>query len=163
MISTMSSVATIIFNEKGEVLLIKRKDVPVWVLPGGGIDPGETAEDAAVRETVEETGFLVKLKRKIAEYTPANRITKFTHFYECEITGGEKTLTDETSDIAFFPLNKLPKRRIPPPYLEWIADAKIGGETIHKTLTSITYPLFFKTLLLHPVLTFKFLISRCRR
>ncbi|MDN3508193.1 MAG: NUDIX hydrolase [Simkaniaceae bacterium] len=159
----MTSVATIIFNEKGEVLLIKRKDVPVWVLPGGGIDAGETPEQAALRETEEETGYTVKLKRKIAEYTPANRITKFTHFYECAITGGAQSLTDETSGIAFFSLDKLPLRRIPPPYLEWITDAKKNTDTIHKTLTSITYPLFVKTLLLHPILTLKFLLTKLRK
>jgi 8-oxo-dGTP diphosphatase len=38
------SVACILFNKnRSEVLLIKRKDIPVWVLPGGGIDPGELA------------------------------------------------------------------------------------------------------------------------
>jgi len=32
------------------VLLVKRKDVPIWVIPGGGIDEGEEPEGAALRE-----------------------------------------------------------------------------------------------------------------
>ncbi len=44
--------AAVVFDdEKRNVLLVKRRDVPVWVLPGGGIDPGESPEDAAVRES----------------------------------------------------------------------------------------------------------------
>jgi 8-oxo-dGTP pyrophosphatase MutT (NUDIX family) len=41
------SVACILFNNS-KILLIKRRDIPVWVLPGGGIDQGESPETAAV-------------------------------------------------------------------------------------------------------------------
>lgn len=40
-----------------KVLLIKRADNGQWALPGGGIDPGETALDAVLREIQEETGI----------------------------------------------------------------------------------------------------------
>jgi len=35
-----------------EILLVKRRDVPVWVVPGGGIEKNETPEDAVVREII---------------------------------------------------------------------------------------------------------------
>ena len=38
-----------------------------WSLPGGEIEPGESAEDCAVRETLEETGYQVSLDRKLLE------------------------------------------------------------------------------------------------
>ena len=41
----------------GKVILVKRRDCPVWVLPGGKIDDGETPEEAIIRETKEETGY----------------------------------------------------------------------------------------------------------
>ena len=64
------SVNGIIFSEdRSEILLIKRRDVPVWVLPGGGIDKEETPDEAILREMEEETGYKVKLSRKIGEYT----------------------------------------------------------------------------------------------
>ena len=48
--------------EAGKVLLIKRRDFGVWLLPGGGIDAGESAAEAAVREAQEETGLEVELQ-----------------------------------------------------------------------------------------------------
>lgn len=42
------------------VLLIRHTYVPGWQFPGGGVEPFETAETAAVRETLEETGFAVR-------------------------------------------------------------------------------------------------------
>jgi 8-oxo-dGTP pyrophosphatase MutT (NUDIX family) len=38
----------------------RRARIPRWVFPGGRIEPGEFLEDAAVRETLEETGLLVR-------------------------------------------------------------------------------------------------------
>jgi 8-oxo-dGTP diphosphatase len=50
------------------VLLARRADGnPPWVFPGGKIEPGETAPEAAVRETAEETGLHVRATRVIGE------------------------------------------------------------------------------------------------
>jgi 8-oxo-dGTP pyrophosphatase MutT (NUDIX family) len=52
-----SSVAVIAFDGHGRVLLVRHSyGPPVWLLPGGGIDRGETAESAAIREIGEELG-----------------------------------------------------------------------------------------------------------
>lgn len=156
------SVAGIVLQDE-KVLMIRRADVPVWVLPGGAIDPGETPEEATVREMEEETGFQVKIIRKIAEYSPANRLTKYTHFFECAIVSGEAKLTEETSGIDFFPTDALPKK-MPAPYPQWIADALTRAPTlIKKRLDYINYTLLLKTLLQHPILTGKFLLTRIRK
>jgi len=156
------SVAGIVFSpDRTAVLLIKRRDVPVWVLPGGGIDRGESAENAVVREMLEETGFTVKAQRFIADYIPINRLAKRTHFYECAIVSGKPMLSSETSGIQFFPLNRLPP--LPPPYLEWIGDAVQGLPPFQKKLTGVTYFVLIKHLILHPILVCRFLLARLGR
>jgi 8-oxo-dGTP diphosphatase len=154
------SVNGIVFSdERNQVLLIKRRDVPVWVLPGGGIESGETPEQAVVREVEEETGYCVKLSRKIAEYTPICRLARFTHFYECYILSGKPSLSDETQGVQFFPLDNLPP--MPPPYLDWIMDATaIHSEILKKEITGVTYLSLIKNLILHPVLVLRFLLTK---
>ncbi len=155
------SVAIVVFSEdKTKILLTKRRDVPVWVLPGGGIDLGETPSHAAIRETKEETGFDVKIIKKIGEYTPINRLSCFTHLYECEIVQGIATIGEETKEIHFFSLDHLP-RLLPPPYDLWIEDAKAFKKTlIKKTLYTITYRKFLFHFLRHPILVFRFILSK---
>lgn len=47
---------TAVYRENGDVLLVRHEDVDLWVLPGGGIDDGETFREAAERELAEEAG-----------------------------------------------------------------------------------------------------------
>lgn len=140
------------------MLLIKRRDVPVWVLPGGGIDPAETPEHAVVREILEETGFTVKVDRLVGDYIPINRLSKRTHLYECAILSGEPALSSETKGVRFFPLAELPP--LPPPYPDWISDSALQLPPVSKKLLSVTYYNLFKNLFLHPILVVRFLLSR---
>lgn len=154
------SVACIIFNkEKDKVLLLKRRDIPVWVLPGGGIDAGETPESAAAREAEEETGLAVTLERKIAFYKPKNKLTKPTHFYEC-LAVGMPTTGSETREIGFFPLSALPKKLVPF-YKTWIDDALLFSDRVlEKTIQKTSYWTFLNYLFCHPLLVFQFFLTR---
>ena len=153
------SVAGAIFcSSRESILLIKRRDVPVWVLPGGGIDFSESAENAIVREILEETGFTVKIDRLIGDYIPINRLAKRTYLYECKIIEGTPKITEETKGIHFFSLNHLPP--LPPPYLEWISDAKTIQPPVQKKLICVNYFSLIKNLILHPILVIRFLLSK---
>ena len=49
--SIVPSVTAIVTNPAGELLLVHKTDNNRWALPGGGMDPGESIAQAAVRET----------------------------------------------------------------------------------------------------------------
>jgi len=160
-IKKKEAVSALIFNlEKTEVLLVLRRDIPVWVLPGGGIEAGESPEEATVREVKEETGLDVAIVKKIAEYVPVSRIAHYTYFFECRVEKGEMTINEESRDIRFFPLKTLPKF-FPPFYLEWLKDALSGGPfPLHKKMKGITFLRLFGYLFSHPILVARFLLSR---
>ena len=109
----------ILFNEKGHVLLQKRADVGFWELPGGKVDPGETVEQGAVREVLEETNLQVEVVRFVGVYSdPAlNCIMRYpdgslvhyvTLLFECRRLSGELRISDESTDIGYFPTDDLP-------------------------------------------------------
>ena len=51
----------------GRMALVHRPRYDDWTLPKGKLDPGESFEDAALREVAEETGMLCRLVRKLPE------------------------------------------------------------------------------------------------
>ncbi|HSX13070.1 MAG TPA: NUDIX domain-containing protein [Chlamydiales bacterium] len=161
-VNNIKSVAGVIFSQdRNSVLLVKRRDVPVWVLPGGGIDRDESSENAVIREILEETGFTVKIDRLIALYLPTNKLAKATHLYECLIENGSPQISSETLDIQFFPLDHLPKL-IPPPFRDWIFDAHKMQPFFQKKIEGVTYPFLLLNLLRHPTLVLRFIYSKIK-
>jgi len=62
------SAGGLVVDERGRVLLIRARDLrsqPVWTLPKGTLDPGESATDAALREVREETGYRCEVVREL--------------------------------------------------------------------------------------------------
>ena len=64
----------IIIEVKGGIVLIERKNPPHgWAIPGGFVDYGESVEDCAVREALEETGLNVHLEDLLYVYSRPDR------------------------------------------------------------------------------------------
>lgn len=108
--------SAVIFDEAREkVLLTKRADNGLWCLPGGGVDPGESVEEAIIREIQEETGLTIRVVRLVGVYSDPdwlvvypddNTVQIVALSFEAEITAGEPGLSDETSDWSYFSLEE---------------------------------------------------------
>jgi len=118
-------VGVFLLDVERKVLLEKRSDCGLWGLPGGGIEPGESARAAAVREVREETGFEIIVTRMIGVYSePQNRIVTFQDngdvvhridvIVEAEIVSGELALSHESEELRFFELGEFPPDVCPP-------------------------------------------------
>ncbi|HUO58905.1 MAG TPA: NUDIX domain-containing protein [bacterium] len=111
------AVNAFVFNGQGEVLLAKRTDNGLWCVPGGHVDLGETLVQACARELFEETGLKAEVVKLIGIYSDPKGSLHIAQGQEwhtvrvsflCEITGGTIRPSGETSEIAYFDLNRLP-------------------------------------------------------
>jgi 8-oxo-dGTP pyrophosphatase MutT (NUDIX family) len=152
----------VVFNEdRDHVLVIKRRDVPIWVLPGGGINPGgETPEESIIREVFEETGIRVEILRTVGIYTPVNRLTVQTHLFECRPIEGTFALGSETADVKFAAIDDLPS---PFFYIhkDLIDDALSKEEKpLYRPFSNVTYMALGKYFLRHPIDVIRYGLSR---
>jgi 8-oxo-dGTP diphosphatase len=103
-----------------EVALIRPQSADnrqVWALPKGGKEEGESPEDAAVREVLEETGMHADVVRPLESITywfawaPEKvRYKKTVHFFLMRYTGGDPTPDAvEVAEVRFFPLDQASK------------------------------------------------------
>lgn len=108
--------ATIFDAAHEKVLLTQRTDNGRWCLPGGGLDPGESVEEACIREVWEETGLHVRVTRLIGVYSDPNQLVIYNDgnkaffvvmSFEAEIIGGELGLSDETTAFGYFSLAEM--------------------------------------------------------
>ena len=107
--------SAIIFDDGGRFLLTRRSDNGQWCLPSGGLEPGESVEEACIREVFEETGLHVRIKRLVGIYSNHNQLVVYSEsdkfqivaiHFEAKITGGVLGLSDETTDFGFFSLDE---------------------------------------------------------
>lgn len=73
--------ANVLIKDKGKILLMHRikNGIEYFVLPGGGVEDGESVVDAAIREAKEETGLDVTIDRELWKYH--NAADGREHFY----------------------------------------------------------------------------------
>lgn len=103
----------VLFDAQGRVLLMQREDNRLWALPGGMVEVGETAAQAAEREFWEETGVRVRAERLFGIYD--NRAYGGRAPYQlynvgfmCSHVSGTPHPTTEALDVGYFAEDALP-------------------------------------------------------
>lgn len=147
--------------DTGDILWIKRADVPIWVLPGGGVDEGEAEAEAVEREVLEETGLHVRVERCCAHYTPGNSFSGPLKVYSCIPVAGEEGISSETTDIGFFPVTS-PPSPVFPLHVAWLRECLESRVTIRRRLDEINLWLVICFFMRHPWLMLRYLFSCCR-
>ena len=125
--------SALVFDEAREkILLTRRADNGRWCLPGGEMDPGESAAEACAREVLEETGLEVRVTKLVGvyttpdlliEYPDGNKIQPVAFSFEVEITGGKLTLSDETTEFGWYTLAEMEAMDIMENHVQRIRDA----------------------------------------
>lgn len=110
--------ALVIVRKRDRFLMIQeRNDEQGWYFPAGGVDPGETFVDAAVRETREEAGIEVKIRGVYRiEHRPSPTGTRLRVFFAATVVDEKaepKAFADEHSlGAAFLTLEELHERTL---------------------------------------------------
>ncbi|MCX4804957.1 NUDIX hydrolase [Streptomyces sp. NBC_01214] len=104
-------IAVAVVVHEGRVLMVRRRVSEgqlSWQFPAGEVESGESREDAAVRETQEETGLTVEAVKLLGErvHPATGRLMSYT---ACEVIGGHAHVAD-TEELAA---------------LEWVTHAEI--------------------------------------
>ena len=107
-------VTTLPITDRGEVMLIRRGIAPgydMWAQPGGFLEIDETVREAAVRETLEETGLQIEPLEIIGLYSRVQAAVVVVA-YEARIVGGEPRVTHESLETRPFAPEAIPWQQI---------------------------------------------------
>lgn len=103
----------IITTDGKRVILVKRGREPFkgeWVFPGGFVDYGETVENAALREMVEETGVKVKLETILGVYSDPDRDPRgqnVSTVFVATVLEGEPVGGDDADEAKWFDIDSI--------------------------------------------------------
>jgi len=90
-----------------EVALVHRPVRGDWSLPKGKLDPGESYEDCALREVLEETGYRCRLLSFVGftEYRDRRGRQKVVGYWVMEVLDGEFTTSEEVDELQWLELD----------------------------------------------------------
>ncbi len=134
--------SAVIFDESREkVLLTQRTDNGRWCVPGGAMEPGESAAEACEREVWEETGLKVRAKRLIGVYSNPDQLVVYPNGdkvfmvvlnFEAEIIDGDLYLSNETTAFGYFSLQEMENMPMHGEHKSRVEDALLGGDAFMK-------------------------------
>ena len=131
---------TVIRNENGEVLWVKRSDVDFWNLPGGGGLLNEPPWETAVRETHEETGLILTLTDLTSVHVYENE-AQIAFTFTADIESDTLTTGSESEAFAWFapgkePENSFEQHRVR--VADAVSDDEVTQFRLQSSKTSVT-------------------------
>lgn len=114
-----------VLDGRGQALMVERSDNGLWALPGGGQDFGEFVAEAAERETLEETGYRVRVTGLVGVYSDPHHVMayddgevrqQFALVFRAQLLGGVQQVSDET------------------PRLRWVARTELSDIEMHPSI-----------------------------
>lgn len=114
--SLVVAASAVVTDDRGRILLQRRRDNDLWALPGGGMEMTDSLPGAAVREVKEETGFDVEITGLVGTYTDPRHVIayadgevrrQFNVCFTARVTGGELSISDESTELRFIDSNDL--------------------------------------------------------
>jgi len=120
----LPGVTAVVINDQDEILLQLRRDTNTWAPPSGGVEPGETLADCAIREVLEEAGIKVRPEAVVAvlsgaeynvTYPNGNQMATVTTVFRCRPLNAKtpRVNDDESQDIRYFKTDALPENMLP--------------------------------------------------
>ena len=129
----------VILQQESNILLIKRKNDPFkdhLSLPGGFVNEGELVEEAAKRETWEETSLTIEPIEILGVYSDPNRDPRghvLTVVWVAIVVNGVARANDDSIEVQWVPLNDIDSTRLAFDHkqilLDYIQWRKAGRET----------------------------------
>lgn len=131
----MCGASVILYNGAGQVLMLHRTDNDSWCFPGGAVELGEKVEEAAIRESLEETGLTVENLELFGVfsgeqlhfiYPNGDEVYVVDVVFKSNSYKGELRLNHEGKEAKFFPIDALPENISPPviPVIEQLKNRK---------------------------------------
>jgi len=132
----LPGVTAVVINQRDEILLQLRRDTHTWAPPSGGVEPGETVAECAMREVLEEAGIKVEPVAVVAvlsgaeynvTYPNGDQLATVTTVFRCRPLHAKtpRVNDDESQDVRYFPSGNLPANMLP--RHQWIVNLALEG------------------------------------
>ncbi|MFF0625525.1 NUDIX domain-containing protein [Streptomyces sp. NPDC004296] len=134
--SLVPAASAVVVDDRGRILLQRRRDNGMWALPGGVMHIGESLPDCAVRETCEETGLEVEIVGIVGTYSNPRHVfayddgevrQEFSVCFLARPVSGELAVSEESTDVRWFAPGEIDALAMVPSIRKRVADWRSGS------------------------------------